>query len=71
MAIAYEHSTGRLITLYPENYDKSPIDGYYWIKLRNDHWFIGELLAGDWYVCGMENCLTHPPIEIGQRIERI
>lgn len=46
-------------------------DGYYWIKLRNDHWFIGELLAGDWYVCGMERCLSHQPIEIGQRIERI
>lgn len=59
-----------VLALRPVEDTLPPTDGYYWIKLRNYHWFIGELLAGDWYVCGMENCLSHQPVEIGSRIER-
>lgn len=44
-------------------------DGYYWIKLKNGKWFIGEYLAMDWYVCGMETPLSNDPIEIDE--ERI
>lgn len=71
MAIAHSHSTGCLIDAYPDNYKKTLTNGYYWIRLRNDHWSIGKFLSGDWYVCGLSGCLSHPPIEIGSRIERI
>lgn len=41
-------------------------EGYYWIKLANERWFIGEYLAMDWYVCGMEKPLSKEPVEVNE-----
>ena len=42
-------------------------EGYYWIKLRANQWFIGEYLAMDWYLCGMETPLSYEPLEIDEK----